>query len=217
MFFVYFLFIGFFFQLLHATCNILLIMNWVSWFHLICFLWVITTLRHESWIWQINFVDLILIFSFFIDFFQFILQYFIDWELCFMVCFDLFSIRLAFSHVSSHQFDGLTQVELLIFEAAAKQYVADFWIDSNKVHCRFLNRQRQFSLSISKSTTTYFSLSISKPMAVMCTDKSMDFVKPDKNYFLDRPILGWIERYKPACLRENLRGRESTYLRGELE
>lgn len=48
---------------------------------------------------------------FLIDFFSnFILQYQVDWELSFIIYFDLLSIGLSQSHNQGHEFDTLTQV-----------------------------------------------------------------------------------------------------------
>jgi hypothetical protein len=55
-------------------------------------------------------------FIFLIDFFlNFILQYWIDWELGFMIYLDLLSMRLFMSRVLNHGFDGLTLVDSSYF------------------------------------------------------------------------------------------------------
>jgi hypothetical protein len=41
---------------------------------------------------------------------NFIIQHWIDWELSFMICFGLLSMRLSISHDSGHGFGGLTMV-----------------------------------------------------------------------------------------------------------
>jgi hypothetical protein len=55
-------------------------------------------------------------FIFLIDFFlNFILQYWIDWELGFMIYLDLLSMRLFMSRGLNHGFDGLTLVDSSYF------------------------------------------------------------------------------------------------------
>jgi len=53
-------------------------------------------------------------FPFFFNWFfflNFILQHWVDWELSFVICFDMLSMRLFQSHDSSHKFGGLTLVD----------------------------------------------------------------------------------------------------------
>jgi hypothetical protein len=58
--------------------------------------------------WQLNLVYLSFFFLFYLTFFYFILQHYIDWELDFMIWFGLLSMRLSLSHDSSYKFGGLT-------------------------------------------------------------------------------------------------------------
>ena len=72
------------------------------------FLWGYSVLLYRSWVWLVN----LSWFSFFelIFFFNFILQYWIDWELNFITYFNLFYIELFQSYDPGYSFDRLTWV-----------------------------------------------------------------------------------------------------------
>lgn len=73
-------------------------------------------------------------------------------------------------------------------------FIDDFWVGSDSV---FIND--------------------SESMVAVCTDKSVCFVNLKKKLVFGRPILGGIEGYKLSKLRENPKGGELTYPRGELK
>jgi hypothetical protein len=69
-----------------------------------------------SWVWQINSVILKKFSIFLINiFFSFIIQYLVDYELRFVICFGLFSMKLSQFHDSGHGFCELTRVNLCHF------------------------------------------------------------------------------------------------------
>jgi hypothetical protein len=83
-----------------------------------------------SWVWRFNQVDLSLfLYLYFIDlFFNFILQHWVDWELSFILYFNLLFMELSESHDLGHGFDMLTQVDLdyLFFFF---NFILQYWVD----------------------------------------------------------------------------------------
>jgi len=72
--------------------------------------------------------------SFLIFFFNFILQYLIDWELSLIICFDLLSIWLSWSHELGHEFDRLTLVKLghfCCFLIEFFNFIFNIWLIKN--------------------------------------------------------------------------------------
>jgi hypothetical protein len=119
----FFLLIDFFFQFYSSTLDWLGIsLNDLFWFD---FYKVILVSRLGSWVWSVNPVDLSLFYLFLIDvfFFSFTLQYWVDYELGFMVCYDLLFMRLSLFYDSCHVFCELNRVDSGCF------IVSYFYID----------------------------------------------------------------------------------------
>jgi len=60
-------------------------------------------------------------------FFNLILQYWVDWELVFIIHFNLFFTRLSWSHNSGHEFSKLTRVDSSYFFVL---FLIDFFLIS---------------------------------------------------------------------------------------
>jgi len=64
----------------------------------------LTDLLELTWVIYFYFLFLFIYF--------FTIQYWIDWELKFMICFDLFFIELSQSYDSNHKFYGLIKIDV---------------------------------------------------------------------------------------------------------
>jgi hypothetical protein len=81
---------------------------WFTFYEVISVLWL------KSRVWLVNLVDLSF-FSLIHNFFYFIFQHWIDYELGFMIYFGLLSMRLSCFYYLGHVFCGLTRVNLGCF------------------------------------------------------------------------------------------------------
>jgi hypothetical protein len=99
----------------------------VSFFMVISVTWLMLQ------VWWANLVDSSFFLFFLIDifFFSFIIQHFqllVDYELDFVICFDLFSMKLSQFHDPDHEFCKLTQVNLWIRLIFCLNFITQQWV-----------------------------------------------------------------------------------------
>jgi hypothetical protein len=101
-----------FFQISITSYNIRFIRDWASYCFSIYFLWGYVSFMTRT----TSLTRFTRVFLSFPDFFlNFILQYWVDSKLDFLICFGLNSMRLSSSHDSGHEFGGLTCVDSSYF------------------------------------------------------------------------------------------------------